>query len=239
MAETLTETDLALIFGEITSDKYREIIQAETDSETRELSQDEKDLLSIPIDECIGDLTEGLIPVNSESIALLEKNMDDDTGLKQRIAVKKIYKDPYYRCLVEEIAPILTDVTLFDIVKIAEKIRDILGLELYFCRRKNKITAFFAFRQIIADGDLNAIYNLRIFSFFDLKKLNITLVPDLIWFLDEMLKNHRFIEWTAEKNNPAAILYNKVYRMFDFEFSEDKKMYEDGNSYVYPLKKEN
>jgi hypothetical protein len=181
-------------------------------------------------------LQEELIPANSKNLKLLEQNMKKDPALNRRLTEPAI-NNPYYRFLVEEIAPRIRKFSLLYIIELTIKDSDKHGFTSYFCKSGMVITAFVAY---IDNG--NIIEEVKIFSLLDQNQPNPVLAKDLIKFLHENLKTHSMIKWETMKENPAVEQYNKVSKMFGLDISRNNKEIKhptNNNLFRYVLKKEN
>jgi hypothetical protein len=173
---------------------------------------------------------EEFIPVNSDSLNLLRKNMEENPKLKQRLAISNAIENPYYKYFVRETAPIMwKHEKLFNIIIHAMKLQEGFGFELYFCKTEEKITTLIAYFD---RGD--TIDGLKIISFYDEERMNIAIAVDLANFLDKKIKTHSAITWEALKENPAVFQYNKICIMFGLDIPEK----ESEGYYIYTLEKE-
>jgi len=152
-------------------------------------------------------LNEALVPVNKSSMALLQKNMDEDSDLYTRMTTP-VMKLPYYHYLVAEVIPTLYTVskTLMDIIILTNRHPD---FKAQFCKAGEKITAFIAYQE-----DKTGIKEIKAFSLLDGKQPNPTLAKDMLLFIGQKLKKGKIITWSAAKDNPAVKQYDKVIKIF-------------------------
>jgi hypothetical protein len=143
------------------------------------------------------------VPVTDSSLNLLYKNMDNDPVYKELLTTPAI-KIPRYRYLAGEVPRFLRDKTLLDIIKASY---GSANFRSFFSVAGNKVTGFFAYGVF---GD--TINEIKTFSLIG--SSNSVLAKDLIEFIKESLPIYKEIKWTAVKDNPTCVQYDKIIRRF-------------------------
>jgi hypothetical protein len=167
-------------------------------------------------------LEEKLELATEQQFDFLQKQIDSDPEMR-RLLTSPMKDIPQYKWLV---SGYLRDHSLLDCLKF-------IGLfekkaELYFFKAGSKFTGFLAYMD---DG--REITGIKIASFYE-KTSNVTMVIDLINFIEKEISWKRKIEWTADVlNKQANNQYETLLNKRKFIWKREKDV--DGRDWIYTV----